>query len=178
MGQRALHQGVVQPVGVVEAHQHAGVLLLNPGQGTLRHAPEGGVNQVVAGGEGDVLPVEHNVLHDPLDVVPVDPVVAVHGHVGDGGGAVAHLQVADVHALVLQAADHPLPGLVAAGGADDGRGDAQLLEVHPGVHAVSCGIAPVDLLPVDGDVEVDAVVADHCRSLHRFSLPPSVVDEW
>ena len=118
----------------------------------------------MAGGEGDVLLVKDNVLHDALDVVPVDPIIAVHGHVGDGRGAVAHLQMADVHALVFQTADHPLPGLVAAGGADDGRGDPQLLEVHPGVHTVPRGIAPVDLLPVNGNIEVDAVVADHCCS--------------
>ena len=163
-GQGALHQGVVQTVGVVEAHQHAGVFLLDLGQRVLRHTPEGGVDQRMAGGKGDVLLVKDDVLHDALDVVPVDAVIAVHGHIGDGRGAVAHLQMADVHAFILQTADHPLPGLVAAGGADDGCGDPQFLKIYPGVHTVPCGIAPVDLLSVNGDIEVNAVVADHCCS--------------
>ena len=125
IGQRGLHQGMLQPVGVVKANERiAGGL--DVGKDVLRLAPEGGVHQIMGGGKGHILPVKYDVLQHALDILAVYPVIAVHIHIGHGGGAVAHLEVAHIHPFLGQRPNHPLALRIAAGGADDGGGHAQL----------------------------------------------------
>ena len=120
------------------------------------------MHQIVGGSKSNVLLVKHDVFQNTFDVVAMDAVVAIHIHVGNGSGTVAHLQVADVQTFFGQSIDHPFAVGIGAGGADNGSGDAQLLQVHAGVHAVAGGVAAVHHFTIDADIDVNTVVADHC----------------
>ena len=100
----------------------------------------------------------------------MDAVVAIHIHVGNGSGTVAHLQMADVQTFFGECLDHPLAVLIRAGGADNGSGNTQFLQVHAGVHAVAGGVAAVHHFTIDVDIDVNTVVADHCSFHDIISL--------
>ena len=120
------------------------------------------MNQIMGGCKSDILFIKYDVLRNTFDVIAVNTVVAVHIHIGNGGSAVADLQVADVQTFFGQSIDHPFAVGIGAGGADNGSGNTQLLQVHAGVHAVAGGVAAVHHFTIDVDIDVNTVVADHC----------------
>ena len=123
------------------------------------------------GSKCDVLLIKHDMFQDSFDVISMYPVIAIQRHVGDGGGALSHLQMAHIQPFALQGVHHPLPVLIAAGSADDGGLHPQFLQVDPGVHHVARGILAimehVSLSVHVFRVVVDTVVTNHCCS-HRF----------
>ena len=93
VGQRLLHQLMVQAVRIVKADLRAGQRL-DLRQGVLRLSPQRGMYQIVLRSEADVLVVKNDVLQHALHVIAVNPVQAVHIHVCNGGSSVPHLEVA------------------------------------------------------------------------------------
>ena len=120
------------------------------------------MNQIMGGCKSDILFIKYDVLRNTFDVIAVNTVVAVHIHIGNGGSAVADLQMADVQTFFGEGFDHPLAVSIRTGGADDGSGDTKLAQVDTGVHAVSGGIAAVHHFTIDVDIDVNTVVTDHC----------------
>ena len=166
IGKGALHQRMIQSVGVVKADSLT-PRGLDSGQHLLCHTPQCGMHQIVSSGEGHILIVEYDVFQHALNVLSMHPVISVHIHVGNGCLTVSDLQVADIQSLRGQGVQHPGSVFVGAGGADDCCRNPQFLQVHAGVHAVPGGITAVDLLAIDAHIDINAVVSNHCR-IHVF----------